>query len=710
MPGKRGGAERPRTRHARRKTREAREPGGRGGWREGARPAGRPGRAPRPAPRRGRPIARTLSVHEGRSAPPPPRGGPRRGRERAAEPPLPPPPHPPPPHREPARPGGDSTTAKATPRTADARPRRPAVTPAPEGRGTPAGEDTATGPRWARPGTRPALGRAHRSGGPRRGGGGGRSRELPLVQHATAATDRRRRNGQRIGTAAGPEARHTRARPREAADGERTEADGQTERSTDGVRPREANATEQGRCWWGGRAPPRGAWLKATRAGAGGSASRPPGPTAGSHRRRPPSTGTVPPHARDDGLAPSPPGTLTGAHAHRHRHTPESRKPARENALPPRTGGPHVPHTRKAPRAPPRLGDATGRRRPGERHPHEARPARPQTGEGSAGRSHARDEEERPAAAGRGRQARTAGAAGQGRGRHPGTTKTPGTRPGHQENQRGVPPPPTHEGGPATRLGRRPVPASPRAGPHDPAPPPGPASRPNPSSATRPRQIRLPIQVCHPEARHPGDHALERGGPDRDRTPPPAAARGERAGAIGSPAPRLRGWGSRGRPDVAPPTPSPPLPQGSPHRGGRPRAHAAHARSGPPPPAGTPGGAQRDPPPTRRGEARAAVGNERHTAPPRGRRTRPPPPPEGRCGAGCSAHALLAAATAATAHSGGAAAGGSDTPRLPLGSLEKAFSPRARRPSPGSSLSFGPTEALHEPPVLSWGGRGLRYR
>lgn len=405
-----------------------------------------------------------------------------------------------------------------------------------------------------------------------------------------------------------------------------------------------------------------------------------------------------------------PPGTLTGAHAHRHRHTPESRKPARENALPPRTGGPHVPHTRKAPRAPPRLGDATGRRRPGERHPHEARPARPQTGEGSAGRSHARDEEERPAAAGRGRQARTAGAAGQGRGRHPGTTKTPGTRPGHQENQRGVPPPPTHEGGPATRLGRRPVPASPRAGPHDPAPPPGPASRPNPSSATRPRQIRLPIQVCHPEARHPGDHALERGGPDRDRTPPPAAARGERAGAIGSPAPRLRGWGSRGRPDVAPPTPSPPLPQGSPHRGGRPRAHAAHARSGPPPPAGTPGGAQRDPPPTRRGEARAAVGNERHTAPPRGRRTRPPPPPEGRCGAGCSAHALLAAATAATAHSGGAAAGGSDTPRLPLGSLEKAFSPRARRPSPGSSLSFGPTEALHEPPVLSWGGRGLRYR
>ena len=339
--------------------------GGGGEWREGARPAGRPGQ---------RPPSRAAAGTPDRAHALGPRGSQRtaatarraeEGEGEGGGAPSPSTPAPAPPHREPARPGGDSTTAKATPRTADARPRRPAVTPAPEGRGTPAGEDTATGPRWARPGTRPALGRAHRSGGPRRGGGGGRSRELPLVQHATAATDRRRRNGQRIGTAAGPEARHTRARPREAADGERTEADGQTERGTDGVRPREANATEQGRCWWGGRAPPRGAWLKATRAGAGGSASRPPGPTAGSHRRRPPSTGTVPPHARDDGLAP-PPGTLTGAHAHRHRHTPESRKPARENALPPRTGGPHVPHTRKAPRAPPRLGDATGRRRPGD--------------------------------------------------------------------------------------------------------------------------------------------------------------------------------------------------------------------------------------------------------------------------------------------------------------------------------------------------------
>ncbi len=284
------------------------------------------------------------------------------------------------------------------------------------------------------------------------------------------------------------------------------------------------------------------------------------------------------------------PGRRTGApprHPHRgsrpppptHTREPQAGQGERSPAAHRRP--PRPPHAQGSPRAaPPR-----GRHRPteaGGRHPHEARPARPQTGEGSAGRSHARDEEERPAAAGRGRQARTAGAAGQGRGRHPGTTKTPGTRPGHQENQRGVPPPPTHEGGPATRLGRRPVPASPRAGPHDPAPPPGPASRPNPSSATRPRQIRLPIQVCHPEARHPGDHALERGGPDRDRTPPPAAARGERAGAIGSPAPRLRGWGSRGRPDVAPPTPSPLCPKAH-HTAGADRAHTRRTHAPVPP-------------------------------------------------------------------------------------------------------------------------------
>lgn len=375
----------------------------------------------------------------------------------------------PPPH--PRRGGGGGTPpAKATPRTADARPRRPSITPAPEGRGMPAGEDTATGPRWARPGTRPALGRAHLSGWARRG-------EDHESSPSSSTRRRRRTGGGETGSGSGPrrarEARHTRARPRGAADGERTEADGQTEKGTDGVRPREANATE--------RAVEAG-WPRAT---ARGRAQGDPwaGETRVS-RRGPPRDLTargLPAQGRSHGT----PGTTDWRPRHPHggsrppppTHTREP-QPAGENALPPRTGGPPPSPTRaRLPRpAPPR-----GRHRPteaGGRHPREARPARSQTGDGSAGRSHARGEEERPAAAGRGRQARTAGAAGQGRGRRPGTRKTPGTRPGHQENQRGVPPPPTHEGGPATRLGRRPVPAIPGAGPHDPAPPPGPGCRP----------------------------------------------------------------------------------------------------------------------------------------------------------------------------------------------------------------------------------------
>ena len=49
------------------------------------------------------------------------------------------------------------------------------------------------------------------------------------------------------------------------------------------------------------------------------------------------------------------------------------------------------------------------------------------------------------------------------------------------------------------------------------------------------------------------------------------------------------------------------------------------------------------------------------------------------------------------------------TPRLPLGSLEKAFSPRARRPSPGPSRlrAHGGAPRATSPQL---GGRGLRYR
>ena len=171
---------------------------------------------------------------------------------------------------------GHTTDSRCTPSVSDhhTRPRRA---------GMPASEDTATSLLWAKPGTQPTLRQAHWSGGPRWGRGGGRSQELPLVHHATVATDRRRQNGQRIGTTAVLGVRHTRAQPQEAADGKQTEVDRQTERGTDRVQPHEANTTEWGRCWWGGHAPPRGAWLKATHRGAGGSTSQPPGPTTGCH-------------------------------------------------------------------------------------------------------------------------------------------------------------------------------------------------------------------------------------------------------------------------------------------------------------------------------------------------------------------------------------------------------------------------------------------
>lgn len=365
MPGKRGGAERPRTRHARRKTREAREPGGRGEWREGARPAGRPGRAPRPAPRRGRPIARTLSVHEGRSAPPPPRGGPRRGRERAAEPPLPPPPHPPPPTASPPAPGG----TPPRPRPHRGRPTRAlGVRPShPPQRGG--------GRRPART-RRPARGGQDRGPDPRSGertGAGGRGGAGEGGDHGSSPSSstrrRRRTGGGETGNGSGPRRARKRDTPGRGPGRQQT-ASGlrrtdrrrgaptgcgharPTPRNRGGVggaaaRHREGHGSKrpvlgQGEARVGRQGPPRDLT-------AGGL------PAQGRSHRTPGTTDWRPP-----------PGTLTGAHAHRHRHTPESRKPARENALPPRTGGPHVPHTRKAPRAPPRLGDATGRRRPGD--------------------------------------------------------------------------------------------------------------------------------------------------------------------------------------------------------------------------------------------------------------------------------------------------------------------------------------------------------
>lgn len=96
----------------------------------------------------------------------------------------------------------------------------------------------------------------------------------------------------------------------------------------------------------------------------GGNASQPPGPTAGSHRQRPPSTGAVPRHARDDGLAPPTPSrgltpTATDTHpraaAGRGERSPAAHRPP----------APRPRHAQGSP-APPRLRDATGRRRPGD--------------------------------------------------------------------------------------------------------------------------------------------------------------------------------------------------------------------------------------------------------------------------------------------------------------------------------------------------------
>lgn len=145
-----------------------------------------------------------------------------------------------------------------------------------------------------------------------------------------------------------------------------------------------------------------------------------------------------------------------------------------------------------------------------------------------------------------------------------------------------------------------------------------------------------------------------------------------------------------------------PLHQGSPRHGGLTACTHSAPTLQSPPPARRPAGPSGSLPQLEGG----GVGHSRQRVahgPTVGPAHTPPLTAPREVGAGCSAHALLAAATA---HSGGAAAGGSSTPRLPLRSLEKTFSLRAHHPSPRSSLSFGPTEVLHEPPVLSWGWEG----
>ncbi|XP_017900995.1 PREDICTED: collagen alpha-1(I) chain-like, partial [Capra hircus] len=364
-------------------------------------------------------------------------------------------------------------------------------------------------------GDRPAAGK---TGDPSRARASAPGRGRPLVRHATAAARRRRRHGRRIGAAAGPGSEaHQGTRPRGAADGEGTEADGRAERGTDGMRPRGADTAQ----------PAAGVgWPRATaRERPKASRGRGRESAAGAHR------GISPPQAlpaqgrsrgatRDEGLAPPP----SRARGHRHRHPRSRSRPGRTlsrrtPAAPPPTALTRAGLPRPAPSlrafrgTAPLRRDATGPAGAGGRHPREARRGRLGPGQGTGTRAVARagrGERGEAGGGGEGRRARTAGAADRDAGAVRGPEeKDRATRPGPQEHQRGIPPPPAREGGPATP-GAPAGPGHPRSVARDPAPPPG-------------SVFRLSL---NPEARPPGDDALERGGPDRDRTPPPAAAQG----------------------------------------------------------------------------------------------------------------------------------------------------------------------------------------
>ncbi|XFF74585.1 hypothetical protein AB1E18_000804 [Capra hircus] len=330
----------------------------------------------------------------------------------------------------------------------------------------------------ARPGTRPALGRAHRGGGAPSSGTRRRRRR------------RRRRHGRRIGAAAGPGSEaHRGTRPRGAADGEGTEADGRAERGTDGMRPRGADTAQPAAGVGWPRATARGTAQsepgEGTRVGRRGpprdlTATGPPG-TGAVPRRHPRRRTGAPTLAGLAATATATPGAAAGPGRTLSRRTP---------AAPP----PHGPHARGAPpprpprsglsegTAPLRPGTPPARQGPGDDTHVKARRGRLGPGQGTgtravarAGRGEARRGRRRRGGAGeharRGPRDRDAGAV-----RGP-EEKDRATRPGPQEHQRGIPPPPAREGGPATP-GAPAGPGHPRSVARDPAPPPGPASRP----------------------------------------------------------------------------------------------------------------------------------------------------------------------------------------------------------------------------------------
>lgn len=335
-----------------RETREVRRRG-RGCGREGAHPTHRHHTRGEEA------RSRTQhSVHEGRSAP---AAAAWRDQRRGPAGPPPPPPHPTHPRREPARPGGPrsragETPGQATPGTADAlssaRPSRPPQ----RGGGRRAARTRRPARGRGRPGgTRPALGRARQSGGgARRGGGGGVAGAPPRP-----SPRRRRQSGQRFGAAAGPGKRDTPGRgpgEQQMGSGPRR-ADGRTdgEGHRRGAATRDANATEPAVEAGVAAPPPRGGWLKTTRGKRVCRQGAPRDLTARGLPAQGRSRGTarttdrpLRPHTHT--RTPPPGGGETGAHPSRGLTPtatlhPEPR-PARENTLPPRTGGPHSPHTR----------------------------------------------------------------------------------------------------------------------------------------------------------------------------------------------------------------------------------------------------------------------------------------------------------------------------------------------------------------------------
>ena len=428
----------------------------------------------------------------------------------------------------------------------------------------------------------------------------------------------------------------------------------------------------------------------------GPGASRPPGHDTGSHRQRPPAQGRSR-STQDADWPPQPPqgraplaglATTTAKHP-RAAAGPQEHSPARTPAAP-RTP-PHT-HLRRArlPRLRNREHSTRGRRRPRRpvgRHPHEGEAGSAPDGEGDVGGGSWGGGGGGPAATGRGRHAHPARATGQRRGALPRERKGRDTTGPPGKQARG--PTATHTRAVPRRLRRRPAPAT-LGPPRDPAPPPGPAC-----VSLPPRATEGPVHPnsTSPSSPDPPSSKSDRRGSRPRETLPSEATRtapthrrrlrlAVRAGATRSSWLRDWGVGTSGRPRPLE------LTTGVTARA---RTHTrTHAR----PRAGRrPGGTL---PRLRGGEARAAVGKERRTAPPRGRR-KPSREGEGLC------PRALAVATVATARLGGAAAGGSGTPRLPLGSLEKAFSPRVHHPPPIVS-PLGPRRRSTNRPVHEWAG------